>query len=252
MRLQRILPLLLALLLLAGCASVPQHKVHYRLIEAQSGRLTTGKAILLPLKIKVKEMTASGITEVVPTWTEVGNNNFSASLQRNQQTLFGNMTWVNPPALDEAEATLLDQHIALNETVVSNAVAVTNALSGNAWTHKRKHFDYSIGPGLAFLADRTGADKAILVMGEDVRSSGGRKAAFVVLAAFGVGIPLGHAVTFANIIDLRSGDILWMNQHVSVGELGYLDGKHTDRIVQDLFKEYPGIDSYRQWLANSK
>lgn len=252
MLIRRVLASLLVVLFLAGCESMPMHKVHYRLLDDRSTQLTAGTAILLPLKIKVKEMTASGITEVVPTWTESGIDNFHASLLHNEQKLFGNLKLVELPELTAEESTLLNQHMALNETVVFTAIATTGTLSGNAWLHKSKHFDYSIGPGLSFLADKTGADKAIMVIGEDVRSSAGRKAAAVVLAAFGVGIPLGNVVTVTNIIDLHSGDILWVNHHFSVGELGYLDEKHTDQIALELFKQYPGIESYRQWLSAKK
>lgn len=252
MPIHRMLPCLLFVLFLVGCATTPRHKVHYRLLNDQPSRLTAGTAILLPLKIKVKEMTASGITEVVPAWTETGINNFHASLQRNEQKLFGNLTLVELPELTPEESALLDQHLALNETVVGTAIATTSPSSGNAWLHKSRHFDYSIGPGLSLLADKTGADKAIMVIGEDVRSSSGRKAAFIVLAAFGVGIPLGNAVTIASIIDLRTGDILWVDRHISIGKLGYLDAEHTDQIALELFKEYPGIESYRQWLVVKK
>lgn len=252
MLLRRVFALLVVVLFLAGCESMPVHKVHYRLLEGESNQLPAGTAILLPLKIEVKEMTASGITEVVPAWTETGITNFQASLQQNDPQPLGKLTLVELPELSDEESALLDQHIALNETVVFTAISTTGSLSGNAWQHKSKHFDYSIGPGLSFLADKTGADKALVLIGEDVRSSAGRKTAAVVLAAFGVGIPLGHTMTIANVIDLRTGDILWLDYHISVSELGYLESEHTDQILQELFKDYPGIESYQQWLATKK
>lgn len=62
-----------------------------------------------------------------------------------------------------------------------------------AWAHKHHEFDYTVGPGLAFLRDETGADAALIVLGTDFISSAGRKAAFFSRLALGVIMPLGQA-----------------------------------------------------------
>jgi hypothetical protein len=46
---------------------------------------------------------------------------------------------------------------------------------GDAWSHKRKEFDYTLGPSLAFLKKKTGANAAIVLVGDDVISSGGER-----------------------------------------------------------------------------
>jgi len=249
---RRLLLCLVAVLALSGCGTVPVYKVHYRLLEDQTGQMPAGNTLLLPLDIKVKEMTTGGITEVVPAWTDTAVDNFNTSIGRSKTALFLDLVRLESTTLTTQESQLLDQHLALNETVVGSAIGVTGILGGAAWSHKSEHFDYSIGPGLSFLIAKTGADKALVLTGEDVRSSSGRKAAFIALAMFGVGIPLGHTVTVADIIDLRSGDILWMNYHVSMADIGYLTPDHTDEILQALFKDYPGVEQYREWLSSKK
>lgn len=245
----RLLSVLGFVLFLAGCQSAPVHKVHYRLLEAEPAMLAKGRAVLLPLDIEVSEMSASGITEVVPVWSETGKANFRRALENRGGKFLNDLELVAMPPLMPEERAQLEQHIALNATVVGSAIGTTSAHAGAAWSHKSERFDYGIGQGLAFLAEKSGADKAIVLSGEDVHSSGGRKAAFVVFAALGVGIPMGHAVTVANIIDLRSGDILWMDHHVSATGTSYLDPVHVAEILEDLFKDYPGVEPYREWLS---
>ncbi|MCB1760055.1 MAG: hypothetical protein KDI68_09805 [Gammaproteobacteria bacterium] len=245
----RCLLLLGIALLLSGCQSAPVHKVHYRLLESEPAGFASGRALLLPLNIEVKEMSASGITEAVPAWSEAAKANFLQALNARGSRFLGAIELVDMPPLTAEERALLDQHIALNDAVVGSAIGTTGAHAGAAWSHKSERFDYGIGPGLAFLVEKSGADKAIVLTGEDLHSSDGRKAAFVVLAALGVGIPMGHAVTLANVIDLRSGDILWMDLHASATGTSYLDPEHVSEILEDLFKDYPGVEPYREWLS---
>ena len=63
---------------------------------------------------------------------------------------------------------------------------------------------------------------------------------------------MGHAVTFADVIDLRSGDILWLNRHIFMSGGGYSTDENAESIVRGLFKPYPGVDEYRKFTNGLK
>jgi hypothetical protein len=235
-----------ALLILAGCQTIPSYKVNHRLV--QQGQPPAGDVIVLPLDIKVKEFSASGLTEEVPDWTRQAVANFRQQLQHHDPELLPELQLRFMPEQPAEDMARVEEHLALNDRVMGNAFVFSGPTGGEAWKHKAKHFDYSLGPGLAFLAERTGADKALILMGEDVHSSEGRKAAFLVAAAFGVGIPLGHSVAVASLVDLRSGDVLWMHYYISAGNVSFLNEEDTRTVVTELFKPFPGIEDYRRFV----
>jgi hypothetical protein len=237
------------LLTIAGCQTIPQQKLHYTMLDAPT--LPSGDVIVLPMDIKVKEMSAAGQQEEVPAWSKQANNNFRHELGAQSPGQLAGLKLRFAPDLLAEDQAQVDEYLALTHVVAGNALVFTGPLGGEAWRHKAKHFDYSIGPGLSFLADQTGADKALLLIGEDVHSSSGRKAAFVMAAAFGVAIPLGHTVAIAALVDLRTGNVLWMNHYVSTGAVSFLEANDTETVISELFKDYPGLEDYRQFVQGS-
>lgn len=241
----KIIAHLLLLVLLAGCqATIPKHRVHHSLLTEPAA---AGEVIVLPMDVEVKEMSAAGLEEEVPAWSAQALANFREQLTRQQDALLPGLRLRFLGELPTEEQALLEEYVALNYQVMGNAMLYTRQ-AGEAWQHKAKHFDYSSGPGLAFLADRTGADKALILIAEDVHSSGGRKAAFVVAAAFGAAIPLGHSLAVAGLVDLRSGDLLWMHHFVTGGGIDFRNAADVGNVLSDLFAPYPGIDEYRQFV----
>jgi hypothetical protein len=114
------------------------------------------------------------------------------------------------PALDPQRADELEAHMGLYERV-AQSVFVYGRGDQDAWAHKQHEFDYTLGPGLAFLREQTGADAALIVLGSDYISSGGRRAAFVAGLVLGIVMPLGQSFVTAGLVDLASGDVLWMS-----------------------------------------
>ena len=133
----------------------------------------------------------------------------------------------------------LEDYLATYLQVAFAAHAVT--LSDDpAWAHKRSHFDYTLGSGLQFLRDQSGADAALVIVGEDVVSTGGRKAAAFLAAVMGVGIPLGHSLVSVGVVDLTNGDLLWMHHTASVRyDLKDPDAART--MIQEILGGYPGV-----------
>ena len=143
------------------------------------------------------------------------------------------------PPLSDAEQHALEQHVALYN-VVALQVHNNSLSGGELWDKRLKSglTDYTVGPGLAFLADRTGTDTALLVIARDAESSSERKAMMVLGALFGVGLPAGRAFVVAGLVDLRSGRLLWQSYDSSISS-DLRVANEADTLVQGLFNSYP-------------
>ena len=235
--------------ILTACQTLPKHRLHHRILETpHEYEESHVNLIALPLSVKVKEMSAGGITEEVGAWTEQAKGHIVASM-RSGEPFADKFELVPLGELPKDEQAVVDEHIALFEAVAGSAMRHTmiNPVDA-AWKPKVQHFDYTLGPGLAFLRERTGAEYALILFGEDVISSEGRKVAFVAAALFGVGIPLGHSFMLAGIVELRTGNILWLNYTFSPGSETFRERGDVDARLSELFVDYPGLETYRKVL----
>ncbi len=206
--------------------------------------------MVLPANIEVVEVTAGGVEEKVPEWSqEAGRNVFkalSAAIKKQQ-----NMREATAPKFSGTTAGNVDEHLALYKLVVNTA----SRNGGDSWRHKIRRFDYSIGPGLRAVADQTGADAAIMVYGRDVVSTTGRKARAIVgnipiVNIFtGPAPELGHSYIHVGMVDLRTGDLLWMNSNYRTDSTNLRDPEDAAKMVNAIFEWYPGIESYRNAYA---
>ena len=74
--------------------------------------------------------------------------------------------------------------------------------------------------GAEVLATQYDADYALFTFARGNYASSGRVATMVVMAAFGVSVPLGNQQIFTSLVELKTGRIIWFN----VG----LAGPHAD------------------------
>lgn len=211
--------------------------VHYSLLETPPRSLPT-RILVVPAEITVREMSAGGVVEKVPEWTAQASDNLSRAVQE-VAAKRSDFQLVVLPQLSEEEQDLLEDYLATYLQVAFAAHAMTLA-DDPAWAHKRRHFDYTLGGGLKFLQDKCGADAALVIVGEDVVSSGGRKAAAVLAAMLGVGIPLGHSLVSVGVVDLANGDLLWM-QHTMSLRYDLKDPEAARAMIQEILGGYPGL-----------
>lgn len=135
------------------------------------------------------------------------------------------------PELTEEEQKKFDEHLALYGVVGPAA-----AFEGSAWKHKVENFDYSIGPGLNFIKEKTGAKTALFINAVDLRSTGGRATLMVTAAIFGVGIPMGGSAVYLSMVDLETGDIMWTSKVVSPGS--FEDPKKIEGFLKKQLNDY--------------
>ncbi len=222
-------------------ASTP-HWVHYKVLNNTT--TLPKKVVVLPADIEVSEVTAGGVEEEVPGWSAEAGKSVARSLSAAIKA-DGTLTEVKAPRYSKKTSAVLHEHLALYKLVVDTA-------SRTNWEHKIRRFDYSIGPGLKELQRTTGADVAVMVYGRDHVSTTGRKMKAIagtipfVNMLTGPSPKLGYSFIHIGMVDLRSGDLLWMNSEYREGASNLRNYEDANDIVGTIFEWYPGIEQYRE------
>jgi len=235
--------LLVAAVLLSGCAAGPSAKVHYTLKEDPDSR-PLRQVVLLPVDVDVYEMSTGGVREEVPEWSDTAEENVRSALlvSKNPQGDCCVTREVDSSVLTDEERDLLEEHLALFNTVAASAMW-TDLPGNSAWHFKSQHFDYTLGDGLAFLKTRYGVDAGLVILGEDVVSTAGRKTTAIVGAMVGVYLPLGHSTLVGGLVDFETGDLLWLNHTVSTGQADLRERGSALELARELMVGYPALST---------
>ena len=170
------------------------------------------KLVLVPIKIEVKESGAWSL-EKLPEESALATKIVLAEV-KNTFAENNSVEVVEYISADSRQQALLDEYIGLYQRVAGSAESIQ--YMGPAWKGRKQN--YTLGNGLGFLKEASGANTAIFVYGEDIVSSGGKKALAILALAAGVGVnPGGIAVLHVGLVDLNSGDLLWSNSSASQG-----------------------------------
>ncbi|MFO1435786.1 MAG: hypothetical protein U1F34_05295 [Gammaproteobacteria bacterium] len=233
--------LVAALVAASGCTTTSSGMQQTRYTLAEQGTsVLPQKIIQLPVKITVNEISVGGVAEPVPQWSKTATSNVAAAVSQVVSSTTG-AQFVPMPTLGTDEQSMVDEHLALYEMVAYSAYLHTGALgSEQAWPQKVARFDYTVGPGLKFLKEKTGADAALIVVGEDNESSSGRKAAFIIAAMFGIGLQLGYSGITAGIVNLDTGNVLWLDFAINQATIDLRTPQGSKELVEAAFQNFPG------------
>lgn len=232
----------LAFAAVVGCATTPPSSKHKSLADDANQKMPN-RILLLPADIRVHEISAGGVIEKVDEWTDQASKHAMKSTREiaDSKKLF---ELKEAPQLADADKQTLEQHQALYE-LVANSADFARSGPYPAWRERSANFDYTLGPGLAPLAEHTDIDAALFVIGSDYISSAGRKAtmAIGILAAAFTGVAIvpngGTAYVSVGVIDLRTGNLLWFATNRSQGN-DLREGSQMQSVLADLFRSYPG------------
>ncbi len=188
--------------------------------------------VVLPVDFEVGQITAGGVFESLADESDLACTQVGSALG-NWLSKHPHMRPVAYPAIDEAESATIREHVALFDIAVRQAWVMEDARGSRPFT-------YSLGDGLAFLRERTGADKAILLSGASLGSTGGRQALkFLEFVMFGVVSPMSYSMAYAGIVDLETGQIEWANVD-TVGSTDVTTFEGACKAVDRLLDPYPG------------
>ena len=198
---------LLAALALGACAHTDA-----KMAQGAVGQINWSgnvkRVVLMDPNVQLSELEAGGSLTPRADWTDTAKG-FIASDIRNA---------LASRNVELVEAgTLTDPHLAqlakLHDAV-GNAIIV-HLYYGVKLPTKGSALDYTLGPGVADLRNKYGADYALFTYVADSYTTAGRAFLMILGAAAGIGIQGGQQVGFCSLVDLRTGNIVWFNRLVS-------------------------------------
>jgi len=215
--------------LLVGCTATQQ----VTKVETLSTLDGSAKILLFEPDIKFYLLTAGGISEPQPDWTETARTNFLTAARAHASQHSPNLRVVDTAIADESVTQYEKLHQAVGNT------ALMSYLGPYKLPSKQGAFDLSLGPGVSVLKERYGADYGMFVFYRDYRSSGGRVAFAILAAAAGVGVGTGNQYGFASLVDLSTGDVVWVNR-VDVGTGDLREAAGAAKTIEVLLEAMPG------------
>ncbi|MFD1789012.1 hypothetical protein ACFSC3_15725 [Sphingomonas floccifaciens] len=157
--------------------------------------------------------------------------------------MLGNSVIDAPQAFGE-QARLVEEYTnlfgAVARAVVNYQFFVGNRLPTKKRDNKAGVFDWSLGAGVQDLPGARDADYALFIYNKDAYGSTGRKV-LQVLAMLGprISIQSGEHLGYAGLVDLKTGDILWLNADAAMGgDVREVDG--AEKRVGQLLEDFPG------------
>lgn len=198
----------------------------------------TARIIVLRPSIKVGAQSTAGLFEPNADWTAQARENIGAALAQAQNSL-GNTVrdYVEPVNADPA---MLSEYQALFDAVAQSVIEYQFFPGNRLPTKKRDgQFEWGLGAEIARLPGLADADYALFVTTEDHFGSTGRKVLQIFAALARVPVTAGLHKGFAGLVDLRTGELVWLNADMQMGgDVREADG--AQKRVRQLLEGFPG------------
>lgn len=142
------------------------------------------------------------------------------------------------PELEGDDAITLAEYRALF-TAVAQTVLEHRLFKGNRLPTKKTGFEYTLGPGVAKLGALGAGDYGLFVTTNDAYGTTGRKLLQLFAAGVaGVGITSGTHQGYAGLVDLKTGDLVWINADYQMGG-DVRDAEGATKRVHQLMEDLP-------------
>lgn len=209
------------------------------------------RILLFRPRIATGSQSTGGMFEPNADWTDQSRTNIAAALAAATGRL-GHRIVVADEPVGPAAATLA-AYRGLFSTV-ADAVIVYQFFPGNRLpTKKRKGaaFDWTLGSGVATIPGAADADYILFLETEDAFGSTGRKVAQLFAAGLGVGITSGIHKGYAGLVEVKTGNLVWLNADRQMGgDVREPDGA-AKRVTQ-LLEGFPGSTPAPAVTASAK
>lgn len=202
-----------------------------------------GKRILVfRPKVHVGSQSAGGTVTPNADWTTQARNNIDAALSVQMGELGNSLTAA--PELYGEDAAKVEEYQALFAAVADSVIEYQFEKGNRLPTKKRDSkegvFDWSLGEGIQQLPGAKDADYALFIFDSDAYGSTGRKILQIVaILGAGVWVSAGDHRGYAGLVDLKTGNVLWLNADGSMGgDVRNPDG--AQKRVKDMLSGFPG------------
>lgn len=202
------------------------------------------KILVFRPSVNVGSQSTGGLFEPNAEWTEEAKKNIAIALAELQKRL-GNQV-IEAPEAYGADAQNLHEHMALfsavSHSVINYQFFIGNRLPTKKRDNKADVFEWSLGEGVTDLPGALDADYGLFIYNKDAYGSTGRKLfQIAAMLTVGAGVTSGEHHGFAGLVDLRTGDLLWLNADFAMGgDVRKPEG--AEKRVRQLLEEFPGSE----------
>ena len=226
----------LALILLVSTPSLAQEKTGKK--DGFVLRPGTVRIMVMRPTIQVGAQSTGGLYEPNADWTQQARDNLAGALAEAQSKL-GNRV-IGYAEGTTGEGLLVTQYAHLFSAVADSVIEYQFFVGNRLETKKRSGaFEWGVGDGIARLKSLEGADYGLFITTHDEYGSTGRKVLQVVGALGGVGVTSGVHIGHAGLIDLRTGELVWLNADRQMGgDVRTPEG--AAKRVRELLAGFPG------------
>lgn len=230
----RLLAILATLLFVLPIAADAKVKVNQAFAFPAGQR---AKIVVFRPDVQVGSYGVGGIDTPNADWTAEARKNLTEQISVQQQATGNDVVFLSDQ--DGEKAKLVADYQALFRAV-AGAVSEHKMNPAAKLPTKKGKFDWTLGSEAARLKEIGGGDYALFVNTHDAYGTAGRKVMqFLAAGLFGVGMQAGIHQSYAALVDLSTGDLVWFNlDYASGGDPRTPEGA-TKRMGQ-LFKGFPG------------
>jgi hypothetical protein len=165
--------------------------------------------------VQVGAQSAGGVVSPNAEWTRDARKQLSDALVAAKPAGASDVVFM--PELDGDDAVLLAEYRALFKTVALT-VLQHRLFKGNRLPTKKTGFEYTLGPGVSKLGAIGSGDYGLFIYTNDAFGSTGRKLLQLFAAGVaGVGVSSGVHTGYAGLVDLRTGELVWINADFQMG-----------------------------------
>jgi hypothetical protein len=207
------------------------------------------RLVMIDTDASVSELTTGGLDQPKADWTKQAQAAMDVAFRASFAAR--GLQIVNLPEMKGDDAKALSNYRNLLK-IVSNQAMTHKLYAGEALPTKNEALAWSLGPGVSALGAKIGADYAVTFFSRDSYVSQGRKAAETVASMLKVDSPAGTHSGSMTMIDLKTGDLVWMNVDVQLtGDVRDAEGARVR--AEQLLRTFPAqrpelvIKSKRRW-----
>ena len=188
--------------------------------------------------VRVGAQTTGGMNEPNVEWTEAAKTHLIAALEQQHRERGAQLVMVGDAEEEGELGDLVADYSALFSTVANSALQHKMVGPSNRLPTKRDRFDWTLGEGAARLKP-LGGDYGLFLYTFDSYGSTGRKIVQGLALLLGGGfMPSGVHLGYAGLVDLDTGDLVWLNVDTSMGgDVRTAEG--ADKRVRQLMEEFP-------------
>ncbi len=199
---------------------------------------------LLDPRVRVGEQSTGGMFEPNADWTEQARENIEAELSKSLQNVGNEVIRLDLNVTPDADSLRRYNHLF---GAVAGSVVEFQFFHGNRLPSKKKEetFSWSVGTGLKDIPALEGFDYILLIRTSDAYGSTGRKMLQVVGLLGGIGVTSGEHTGMAGLIEVETGDLVWLNADLQMGG-DPRTAEGAEKRVKQLLEGFPGREGEQE------